>query len=217
MMRTAPAHPLLIAALAILLAATGCSDDDPIQVQENPVPGPESPDLLMLQLMGAYEARNVGTYLALLDPEFEMFLTAETMGDFPDLGPTLDYGEEERIHNRMFSGQNVTDPQGNLVPGVQDIAVSVFIPMDAWSATGASDPIQDAVWAPYQVVIHFDRGQSYAAMRVEGILKVYARAHETTSAGKKETYYLLAGMTDLTYLAKNSEIIAWGAAKALYR
>lgn len=208
---------LLIAAMVVLLVAGGCSDDDPVQVREDPGTGPESPELMVLQLMAAYEARNVSTYLALLDPDFQMFLTPETMGDFPDVGPTLDYAEEEHIHTRMFSGQDVTDPLGNLVPGVQGITVSVFIPLDAWTPTVAADPVQDAVWAPYQVIISFDRGQSFSTMKVEGTVKIFARAHETTVAGKKETYYLMVGMTDLTYLGKGTENEAWGGIKALYR
>ena len=31
------------------------------------------------------------------------------------MGTTLDFEEEVRIHRRMFSGDAVTDPDGNLV------------------------------------------------------------------------------------------------------
>lgn len=207
----------LIAVISVLLMATGCSDDDPVQVQDDPATGPESPDVLMSLIMAAHETRNVSQYLALLDPEFQMFLSDETRQEFPTVGPTLDYAEEEWIHTRMFSGENVTNPEGNLVPGVQGISFYVFMPMDAWTPTVEGDPIEDAVWAPYQVVIHFDRGQTYSTMKVEGVVNVFARAHEITVAGKKETFYLLAGMTDLTYFAKGTETASWGSIKAWYR
>ena len=210
---------LLFAVMAVLLAAAGCSDDDPVQVQDQdePVAGPESPTMLMLQLMAAYETRIVNTYLDLLDPDFQMFLTDETREEFPSVGPTLDFTEEEHIHTRMFSGEAVVDPNGYLVPGVLAISVSRFLPLGDWSLTVAEDPIQDAEWAPYQVLILFDRGQNYSTLKVEGMIKVYARAHETTVAGKMETYYLLVGMTDFTYLAKGTETTSWGDVKALYR
>jgi hypothetical protein len=218
MMRTVKTSILLISAVVVLLVAVGCNDDDPVQVQDrdDPVARAESPTLLMLQLMAAYEARNVNTYLDFLDPDFQMFLAPETTEEFPSVGTVLDFTEEENIHTRMFSGQAVTDPEGSLVPGVLAISVS-SLPLVDWSPTVETDPIQDAEWALYQVLIHFDRGQNYSTLIVEGTVKVYARAHETTVAGKKETYYLLVGMTDLTSSAKGTEDISWGAVKALYR
>jgi hypothetical protein len=208
---------LLMLAVAVLLTAAGCSEEDPVQVKEDPVIGPGTPEELVTQFMATYEARDVVNYLALLDPDFEMELTAETIEDFPDVGPTLDYAEEEQIHTRMFSGENVTDPNGNLVPGVQDISFSVLMALAGWSPSTDADPFPDTVWAPFEMMILFDRGQSFSTMKVEGVVKIYARAHEAKVDGAAHSYFLMAGMTDLTQFTKSTETFSWGSVKALYR
>lgn len=208
---------LVMSAAAVLLMASGCSDDDPVQVQPDPVTGPATTDELVAQFRGAYETKNVENYLALLDPDFEMILSGETIFDFPDVGPTLVFTEEEQIHRRMFSGENVYDPDGDLVPGIQGINIPVFMALAAWTPTIAPDPFPDTVWAPFQLVIHFDRGQQFSTLKVEGTVKIYARAHETMVAGTARTYFLMAGMVDLTQFKKSTETLSWGSVKALYR
>jgi len=215
------AHVFLIVAAAVLagmMIMAGCSDkDDPVRVEPDPPIGPESPDELVIQFLAAYEARDLEEYLALLDPDYLTLLSEITTEDFPDLGATLDLDEEMRIHERMFSGINVVDPDGNVIPAVKTINVTVFHPLGAWSPSDDEDSFPDAVWAPFDVQILFDRGQEYWTSKVEGLVKIYARSHEVMVGDTKTTYYLMVGMKDLTGVGKGSENSVWGSVKALYR
>ena len=211
---------LLLTAAAVLAAAlvlAGCSDDDPVGTGIPVVTQPESPDQLLTVFRTAYEAGDLGQYLALLDQGYLTLLSPVTMNDFPTLGASLDAAREKSIHEKMFSGLDFTDPDGYPVPAVEAIAFGVFLRMDLWQPTDDEEHFPGAEWAPFSVQILFDRGQQYWTSRVDGIVKIYIRAHETGTGGAKKTYYLLAGMVDLTGMAKGSESTSWGNVKALYR
>ena len=124
-----------IIALGGLFLMTGCSGDDPVSpappsdkdlweaVQQMPdswwgfdrsgenlgvtkLPFPGSPQQVMQNFMTVYETMDVGEYLQIMHPDFLTILQAETIQDFPDVGPTLDWYEEQNIHKRMFLGSN---------------------------------------------------------------------------------------------------------------
>jgi len=204
------------ACLAGIMILAGCSDDDPVTVGIYS-PGPASLGELVLQIKDSYEARDPAMYQSLLDPDYLTLLSGETIQEFPTLGTTLDFDQEERIHGRMFSDESLVDPIGTPIPGVLDIRFLVFLARDVWLPTDEGVLFPGAVWAPFEVQILFDRGQSYPSMRVEGVVKIYARAHEVTVGGTQCTYYLMAGMRDLTGYVKGSEVTPWGSVKAIYR
>ena len=209
---------LAVVALAGMMILAGCSDeDDPVKVVPDPPIGPGSADELVTQFLAAYEAMDVDNYLALLDPEFLMVLQDETVDEFPDVGTTLDFTQEERIHQRMFSGESVTDPNGDFVPGVQTIVFSRITALAAWSPSDDLDRFPDTVWTTYEVVIMFYRGQEFSTLKVTGMVKIYARAHEVMVDAEEKTYYLMAGMVDWTGTGKGTEVISWGSVKALFR
>ncbi len=209
---------LIIALLAGMVILAGCSDDDdPVRVVSEPIVRPETADELMNQFRSVYEALDVNNYLALLDPGFLMILQEETIWDFPRLGGTLDYQEEERIHRRMFSGELVTDPEGTFVPGVQRIEFSILMALTEWAPSDNKDIFPDTEWAAFAVNLLFDRGESYSTMKAEGTLKIYVRAHEVEVDGTNKTYYMMAGMEELSNVVKSTESASWGGVKALYR
>ena len=75
-----------------------------------------------------------GDGIQVLEEIMLMILQEDTIDEFPDVGTTLDFTEEERIHQRMFSGEWVTDPQGVHVPAMKTIEFLIFNAMDGWSA-----------------------------------------------------------------------------------
>jgi hypothetical protein len=210
---------LVVAALAGMMILAGCSDDDDPVVVPDPDPpiGPASLHELMSQFVTAYENMDLDNYLALLDPEFLMILGDETIIDFPDVGTTLDITKEERIHQRMFSGEQLTDPDGNFLPGTSAIVFQVFMALAEWVPSDDEDQFPGTVWAPFELDLLFDRGQSFSTLKVEGTVKIYARAHEAEVDGTTIAYYLMAGMVDLTGYGKGTESGSWGSVKALYR
>ena len=208
---------LVILIFAILLIVSGCNDDEPVRVVPVPDVGPESPEELIVGFMNAYAAMDAEKYMALLDQDYLMILSTLTTDQFPDVGPSLDIAQEERIHNRMFSGETVTDPLGNMIPAVKTIAFRVFKALDAWGRVGEGDRFPGTVWAPFEVELLFDRGPENSVLKLSGVVKIHARSHEVMVNSKKFTYYLMAGMTDLTYLGKGVEDTPWGTVKATYR
>ena len=208
---------LLVALLAGMMILAGCSEDDVPVVVPEPAVGPESANELVRQFVSAYEAMDRDQYVALLDPEFQMILQEVTTQEFPSVGTSLDFNEERRIHDRMFSGEILSDPDGLMVPGVQGIEFTRFGALDVWSQTDDVDRFPATEWAPFEVEILWDRGQSFWTSKVAGTVKIYARANEIEVGGTQKTYYTMAGMVDLTNLQKSTESSTWGGVKALFR
>lgn len=182
------------------------------------LPFPDSPEVLMANFWTIYETMDYYEFRKILHPDFLTILQEETTEEFPDVGTTLDVNEELRIHERMFSGDAVTDPNGNLVPGVTGISFSRFIPLDAWYDSPPHDIIPNAEWAPYDVEFLFDRGPSFSTLKVEGTIKFYVTSRDSLHQGSLRQYYQMIGQVDLTNPAgKRVEMVSWGTAKALYR
>jgi hypothetical protein len=199
---------LLLAALALLLAPAGCifsPDDDPEPKPEpKPIelPFPGSPDVLMQNFQTIYETRDFDEYQKIMHPDFLTILQDQTIQDFPDVGETLDVNEELRIHQRMFSGDPVTDPNGDLVPGVASISFSRFINLETWAVSPPTDIIPNAEWALYDVEFLFDRGQTFSTLKVEGTIKFYVTSRDSTHLGSDRQYYQMIGQVDLTSSGK---------------
>jgi hypothetical protein len=182
------------------------------------LPFPGSPEQLMANFRTVYETRDPGEYIKLMHPDFLTILQDATIQEYPDVGTTLDRYEEQNIHKRMFSGLAVTDPQGELVPGVQDIHFSVFMPLNTWQVTPPDDIFPNALMAPFEVVIMLDRGQNYSTMRVEGLIKFYVTSSGFKHNGLKQQFYQMVGQVDLTNSGNKSvEGTSWGSVKAMFR
>ncbi|MCK9996791.1 MAG: PKD domain-containing protein [Candidatus Krumholzibacteria bacterium] len=180
------------------------------------LPFPDSPDQLMANFKTIYESMDVERYLKIMHPDFQTILQEETIIDFPDVGPTLDVTEETRIHERMFSGEVVEDPSGNLVPGVRNIRFSGFRAQDAWKMSPEEDIIPNAEWAPFEVNVLFDRGQQFSTLKVGGMIKFYVTSSDSLHEGVTRKYYQMIGQVDLTGGFKSTEEIPWGSIKALW-
>jgi len=181
------------------------------------LPFPDSPQQVMENFMTAYETQDVVEYLMIMHPDFQTVLQTETMDEFPEVGPTLDRYEEQNVHKRMFLGDAVTDPQGSLVPGVQNIDFQVFLPVGVWEDTPDGDVFPDALVAPYEVEILLDRGQNYSTLMVAGMIKFYVVSREFEHEGTIRQFFQMVGQVDLTGGFKSTETINWGSVKAVYR
>jgi len=179
---------------------------------------PDSPDKVMQKFVEMYEAQDLSSFSKLMHPDFVTVLQSFTTGDFPDVGPTLDMTEERRIHERMFSGQDVTDPNGSLVPGISAITFQTFERQGTWAMSSPSDVIPNSVFAWFDVVVLFDRGQNYSTLKPQGQIKFYVTHRDSTVNGYTREYYQMRGQVDLTGGWKSAgETISWGSVKALFR
>ena len=179
---------------------TNASEYDVIVIPVLSLPFPGSRDQLMANFQTIYETRDFDEYRTIMHPDFLTILQENTTEEFPDVGTTLDVNEELRIHERMFSGEDVTDPQGDLVPGVLNISFDTFRALGAWTMSPANDIIPNAEWAPFDIVFLFDRGQSYTTLMVVGTIKFYVTSRDSLHQGETKQYYQMIGQVDLTSL-----------------
>jgi len=217
-MRIKTIMALLLVGIALV---TGCSDDpvvpDPPVEWQSQLPFPDNPMQMMANFQEAQESLDIREYQNLLHPDFEMMLLQETIDQFPDLGSSIDYDQEMRISGRMFGGEDLTDPLGVLVPGIEQIDFLVLSPLDAWQPV-VNKPVSPGThWAPYNVVMIFYRGQEYSLLRVEGQVPFYATVQDSLHDGKMQPFYRLSGQIDLGLKGQTSENFSWGHAKAMYR
>jgi hypothetical protein len=217
---------VLVAALIGLLGCGEIDDGGDILLVPEPQPFlfPDTPDKLLRNFQTTYETMNFTEFNRMTDPAFFTILKESTYAAFPDVGPTLDAQEEIRIHERMFSMQDVTDPQGRLVNGIQAISFQAFQREGPWSPSAAGDQIPNAEYAVYDVVLVFDRGRNYSALLVQGAIKFYVSHRDTMINGVTRPYYRMRGQLDLTWDQKvgaagdkGVESNTWGSVKALFR
>jgi len=187
-----------------------------VQPVRVPMPFPGSPERLMANLRETYRIRDSADYRRLMHPDFVTILQQETIDQFPDVGPTLDYDEERRIHERMFSGEDLTDPvTGDPVPGVFNIAMGID-PLDDWQVSPPDDPIPNTLFAPYEVSVLFQRlPNSYD--KVEGIIRFYVASRDSFHEGENRDYFEMVGQLDLTTGLQDFGYYTWGGLKAQYR
>ncbi|MBM4131939.1 hypothetical protein FJ250_13095 [bacterium] len=178
---------------------------------------PDTPDKLMTNFVAMYTSLNAAALAPLLHPQYVMYLQQSTYAEFPTVGTTLDTAEEQRIHERMFSGSDVTDPEGNLVPGIEEITFQTFERQGAWATSLPADPIPGTMYGLFDVVILADRGSGHSVLKAQGSLKVYVAPMDTVVAGETRTCYRMRGLVDWTGDIKASETENWGSIKALFR
>lgn len=195
---------VLLTLALVLTAAGGCifsPGEDPPCTDCNPVPGlpfPDSPEQLMLNFKAIYEDMNFAEYRKMVHPDYIMILQPSTQTEFPDVGPTLDISEELQMHDRMFSKQDVTDPDGLSVPGVQTIQFQTFARQNPWSRSAGDDQIPNADFALYDVVFLFDLGAREKVLKVQGAIKFYVTHRDSVVSGVTKPFYQMYGQIDLT-------------------
>lgn len=196
---------MLTMAIALLSATAGCifsPDDSGGDIPPPPAPEldfPGDPATLMKNFQVIYEQRAYTWYRDMLHPDYQTILQQETIDQFPDVGATLDLNEELRIHERMFSGDDLNDPTtGALVPGVQSISFGKLLPLDDWQVSPPNDPIPNAQFTTYQVDFLFDRGQDQTQISVQGNIKFYVTSRDSFHEGADRQYYQMVGQVDLT-------------------
>jgi hypothetical protein len=217
-------RPAFLVLLTLALVCAGCSEDDegPIapggaaDVPASDLPFPDTPDQVLANFMTIYETMDFAEYEISLDPAFACHLQPETMEEFPALGPTLEGDEEIRLHSRMFSGEDLTDASGAPLPAIQQFSFGKLRKLIDWGESLDTDPIPNTLSALYAVEIIVDRGQSHAALKVDGQIRFYVKPAEGRVDGESRTYYRLVGQLDWTQTHKASEIVAWGSLKSLY-
>ena len=204
---------------------SGCAEEDnPVApvADDPPAVLALSPDEVMTLFEVAYTTFDTPAYFDLLAPDFATHLLAVTQRAYPDLGETLDYTEETRIHSRIFSREPQIDPNGGLVPAVTGLNFRILEKLIGWGMSLDSDPIPNTLNALYNIDLVVVRGADYPALNIKGQIKFYVVPVESVVEGETVTHFLMAGQVDWTYFLGGIMFTApqttpWGTFKAYYR
>ena len=214
-------HPLrtevafLLPALVLAALLAGCSaESDPAPPPPPPAPpvGPATPGQLVQAFQTVYETMSAEEHARLLDAAFIMPLQSRTVATFPDLGPAIELAEALRIHERLFSQQDVVDPDQQAVEAVQAIAFQTFEPRGDWAEAAQGSAYPGTVNALFDVVMLFDRGGLPSMLKVQGTLRFHVARRDTVVNGVSGTYCRLRAISDLT---DDTKLAAGGADKSI--
>ncbi len=202
-------------------AAGGCSDSttDPPPPDDTgqALPFPDTPDQAAANLMAAYEGRRLDHLNHLLTADYVMPLQAQAANQYPDLGGAIERQEALRIHERLFAGTDVSDPNGALVPAVVAIEFQTYSRTGGWMPAMAGDRYPGTEAAFYDVVMLLDRGSGRSLLKVQGTLRLHVAERDSVVAGGTRPYFALRAITDLTIDNKAAESISLGRLLGLWR
>ena len=198
---------LLAAGLIALLALTGCifspdEGDDPPPT----VPGdtsvlvfPDTEKKLMDNFKVIYEKMDYDNYVDLLASDYKLMLLQDTIDDWGLTQPFFNYDDEVRIHERIFSGDAVTDSKGNLQPGISSIKVILLEQRGVWEPIGPDHPyFSDAQFALFDVEFEFYRGVGEPKLLVDGQIEFYLVKSQVEVDGVLKDYFQMIGQWDMT-------------------
>lgn len=178
---------------------------------------PDTPDRLMENLSLAYTSRSLSLYANLIHPEHVTLLQRTTIDAFPELGSRLEVAEERRIHRRMFSGEDLVDPDGLAVPAINHIWMSLWRQSE-WTLAPPADPIPGVLCAIYNVSVSWERTWPLTNLHSQGEIRFYVTSQDTVVSGVVLPRYRLRGQVDKTRNeAGNLEMECWGTVKAGFR
>ena len=194
-----------------LLGAFGCSDDDPADpaLEAEPEFLATTPDSLASLFRIAYQEMQIDDFTALLHPDFEMILLADTLEDWgwPE-GYTFDRAEMVSIHENIFLGQVGEDRDGNLIQPIGSIEVPLLWLDGEWGPILEDDlnfADFEGMWGLFEVNFQFYNAAASHRHSVQQQVKFYVAPVVENGT----TRYELLGINGLP-LYRKTEQINWG-------
>ncbi len=191
---------LMLLAVVLLIVPAGCifspDDGDGKPPVGKTLPFANSPEQLMQNFQTVYEEMDIDGYREVIDPNFVIYLSQETINEYSLPREFFDYDEEVLITERMFSGNAITRPNGDIIPGIVRIQFNVFQAEAAWAVSPADHRIPNALWAPFRVDFTIDQGTR--ALDIKGIIEFYLRSEQVEHQGRLQTRYRMIGQVDYT-------------------
>ena len=192
---------LMLLAVALLVVPAGCifsppEDPKPVKPGET-LPFADSPQQLMENFQTVYEDMDIDGYREVIDPDFVIYLSQDTIDEYSLPREFFDYDEEVQITERMFSGNAITRPNGDIIPGITRIQFNYFQAEAAWAVSPADHRIPNALWAPYRVDFTIDQGNE-GRLNITGIIEFYLTSEQVEHQGRTQTKYTMVGQVDYT-------------------
>jgi hypothetical protein len=159
---------------------------------------PGSRDALMRNFRVIYETLDFEAFADMMHEDYFMILQQSTIDEFPGVGLTIDLSQELRMHERMFSGDSLFDPDTGLaIPGISSISFGLFDQISPWTLSPLNDPIPDADFSEWDVNFTFDRA-GFTTLSVEGTIVFYATSRDSLHEGIVQQYWQMVGQKDNT-------------------
>ncbi len=206
-----------VLAIAGLLVLGGCKDEftPPTPPETTPV---TSPAQLMQNFTTAYESLDLEAYREMLDPDFAIYLSQQTIDIFSLPREFFDYDEDLALTERMFAGHAIMRPNGDIIPAITRIMFNYIQAEAAWAVAPEDHRFAGALWAPYRVDLTVEQGNE-GRFSIKGIIEFYLSSEPVQHQGSTVQDYRMAGQVDYTANRgkRPTEDTAWGDVKALYR
>ncbi len=186
-----------------------------VQVPAAALEFPDSPDQLMANLRTVYDNRVTALVNDLLAPGHVSYLDSSATAAYPDLGGLLSRADELGSSSRLFSGDDVIDSDGQVIPGVGLISFSSLVKQGEWSVAGAGDRVPGAQLATYTLSVFLHRW-SGGDLQVDGTVDFYATARDSLIDGVAHDFWQLVAQDDLGPAAREIVPVSWSAVKAMY-
>ncbi len=192
---------LMLLAVLLLVVPAGCifsPPDDPDTIKPpSDLPFANSPEQLMANFQTVYEDMDIDGYRQVIDPGFVIYLSQDTIDEYSLPREFFDYDEEVQITERMFSGNAITRPNGDIIPGITRIQFNLFQAEATWAVSPADHRIPNALWAPYRVDFTIEQGNE-GRLNITGIIEFYLTSEQVTHQGREQTKYSMVGQEDRT-------------------
>jgi hypothetical protein len=191
--------------------------DDTVSVEAvYGVPFADTPEQAVENLRTSYAFMDIEFLRSVLAADYLSFLQQDTQDQFLHLGATLDVDQELMSAANIFSGQPITNSNGNLVPGVASIQFPVLNRVGDWAVAGPGERLPGAFASTYEVTIDVYRS-GYSTLRSTGEIRFFAVSSDSLVAGEVRQHWKLVGQDDLTDISKRAiEYTAWGFLRALF-
>ncbi len=212
---------LMVAAtvLAGMMILGGCGDDDPV----TPVHLPEggylavSPDSLMALWQTALTTMDSTMYRDIYEPDFRFQFSAGDTSEFQLLTDYMTCDETVQTGWNMFSGQNITNWQGVVVPGVVRIYFPVMTQETSWVIADEGSAHPGARQARFAIQMYVERGYGISTIFAAGSYDFYAVPCDTIiEDGTISEYFRLLGMVAVNPGEKIGVINTWGGVHLTY-
>ena len=102
-----------------------------------------------------------------------------------------------QITERMFSGNAITRPNGDIIPGITQIEFTILQAEAAWAVSPADHRIPNALWAPFRVDFTIQQGNE-GRLNIKGIIEFYLTSEQVEYQGRTQTKYSMIGQVDYT-------------------
>lgn len=192
--------------LGLLPLMAGCSDDDPVIPTVEP--SISSPDELVNAFLSAVETRDIEALIPLFDHETNLFSLLFREEDLTRLSLPAENMEMEdmiQIWRNIFSGQEILNNEGELVPGITGIDVDQFDRNTAWCGNECGpdsflEMLHNIQKVYYRVEFTITRADGLPPLVIEGNLEMRVRPPSREGAfteGNED--YALFGIKDATW------------------